>query len=202
MDNFTEERIKNAKDILDKLTGIIGAFVDAYKGVTPNGDIKYGPTTISPGINVSDTIYNTTILIEELIELWEKEAKDKKPESRALDILKRIQTEHPGYYRNVNAIEITPSGEKLAFWGCSDIKDSEPKLLASKTTDPDIASGFATLNRIIDNFDSYENVRLEKGFGGLDGVYLKYVNKDNGCSYAFQFGDFIKELQGKEENDE
>lgn len=198
MDNFTEGRVKRALDILGKLRAISELFISGYKRVTPDGEFKYELPDCFLKDNPIITISDAMGLIGELIDLWKEEAEDKKTESHALDILKRIQTEYPVYYKNVNSIEVTPSSEKLTFWypDRDEFKDPEPELLLNKKADPCVTDGFITLNRIINNFDSYENVRLEKGFGGLDGVYLKFVNKDNGCSYAFQFGDFIKGITG------
>lgn len=205
MDNFTEGRIERANAIIDRLREISCKFITGYTCRQSTGEYsyeyKYKMPSCSLEADASDTLSNAVGLIEELIELWEKESEDNKTESRALNILERIQTEHPGYYRNVNTIEITPSGEKLAFWGCSDVEDPKPELLANKKRRTDIVDGFVTLNRLIDDFDSYENVRLERGFGLLDGIYLKYDNKDDGCSFAFQFSEFIKELQNKEDTE-
>ena len=197
MDNFTEGRVKRALDILEKLRTISEVFISGYKEVTPNGELKYELQNCLLKGNPIITISDAMGLIGELIDLWKEEMEDKKPESRALDILGRLQTEYPVRYKNINSIEVTPSSEKLTFW-YDDSKEPEPELLDNEKRTPDIVEGFITLNRIINNFDSYENIRLEKGFGGLDGVYLKYKAKD-GCSFAFQFGDFIKALQDKDD---
>lgn len=131
MDNFTEGRINRAKDIISRLRTIDGVLVGAYKGITPDGEFKYDAKSFFLEANAGSTISNAIAMIEELIESREKESEDKKTESRALDILKRLQTECPAYYKNVNSIETTPSSEKLTFWipDSDDFKDPEPELL-------------------------------------------------------------------------
>lgn len=131
MDNFTEGRVKRALDILEKLRAISELFISGYKGVTPDGEFKYELQNCFLKDNPIITISDAMGLIGELIDLWKEEVEDKKTESRALDILKRIQTEHPVYYKNVHSIEATPSSEKLTFWypDSDELKDPEPELL-------------------------------------------------------------------------
>lgn len=201
MDNFTKEKIERAEDILEKLNTISSVLIGSYIGVTPDDNVRYGQTEFPEGVHVIDTISNAAGLICMLVDSWKEESEDKKTESHAVDILERLQVECPARYRCLSSIEVTPSSEKLTFWiPDNDVfEDPKPELLTIKKADPDISYGFDTLNRIIDHFDSYENVRLEKGCGTLDGIYLKYDNKI-GCSFAFQFGEFIKALQNKEDS--
>ena len=208
MDNFTEGRINRAKDVVSKLCSISGVLVDAYKGVTPDGEYKYDAKSFFLEANAGSTISNAIAMIEELIELWEKEAEDKKTESRALDILKRIQTEYPIHYKNVNSIEVTPSSEKLTFWypDRDEFKDPEPEIMKNKTDSrdvPSLLSDVALLEDLIDDFDKFGKASLEKDDNGT--VIISYSEPKKGDSEVrsskYSLSYFLESLKLKAEED-